>query len=1328
MSIQAGKVAAVSGTVQAINPQTGEIRILLLGDEVFADEVIQTSLDGQATIDLNNGEVLTLGRDTDMVLDEDVLGSSIAPADVADAEALREAILAGNVDLENLEEPAAGDIAASSSANAGGENLVERLGSVGEVTSGFDTTGISTSTADRTFVEGVAVNEPPVAADDIAALNEDASQVIDVLANDTDLDGDTLTVVAVTQPENGSVVINPDGTVTYTPFQDYNGSDSFTYTIEDGNGGTDTALVSVTVNPQNDPPVAVDDVASLDEDSSKVIDVLSNDTDLDGDTLSVQSVTQPENGSVVINPDGTVTYTPIANYNGTDSFTYVVEDGNGGTDTALVTLTINPQNDEPVAVADIATLDEDSSQVIDVLANDTDLDGDTLSVQSVTQPENGVVVINPDGTVTYTPIADYNGHDSFSYTMVDGNGGTDTTTVSVTVAPIVDIADDSVEVAEDTTTIINVLDNDTFEGTPVITSTTDPTHGSITINQNGTITYDPDPNYNGSDSFTYTVTSGGVTETATVNIDVTPVNDPPTIESEIEDQVLPEDFVSYQIDLNAAFADIETSDSNLSYSVVGNSNIGVSIVNGIATISQAVADWNGSETLTFTATDEGGLSVSQDVNFTVSPVVDIVGDSVDVVEDTPTIINMLNNDSFENVAAEVTSTTDATHGTVVLNPNGTVTYTPDADYYGSDSFTYTVTSGGVTETATVNIDVTPVNDPPTIESEIADQVLPEDFVSYQIDLNTAFADIETSDSNLTYSVSGNSNIGVSIINGIATISQAVADWNGSEVLTFTATDEGGLSVSQDVNFTVTPVVDIVGDSVEVDEDTPIIINVLNNDSFENVAAEVTSTTDATHGTVVLNPNGTVTYTPDADYYGSDSFTYTVTSGGVTETATVNINVTPVNDIPDVENVTLHTDNLIDDWIVAAMPVTLSEEGPNTLSWDLTNVPDLYSGGELVSVYVIDGMVVGEIGSGEDITRVFELSVDLNEGTEDAPQFVFKQFQDLIAGETIENIDFGNVSAGNTSVGGSYGFALLDLDGNLVATAEATGIGSKNTVNTNNSTMGVGNTFIDSGETLTIDFSQDSGTFTEGTGSNEITYDFVASGVQGMLVTLSAFDTDETATYSIYGKDADGNDVQLEGLTIDGSDSGAVTFEILSSDIPDAVYIDKVVFGSSEGSYQLDFDAITTVSVDEDVSMPIGYTVEDVDGDYDSGIFTVNLYGGEDGTSFAYVGDDNSHDVFDMGEPGSTATIENYDIANDTLEVSDVIEDTAEQVAANTLSEYLEFTAVDSDNDGQVDDTQILIDSNGESDAGGTITTVYIQDETLDETDIDDMKIDYQQDS
>ena len=247
------------------------------------------------------------------------------------------------------------------------------------------------------FSASVAANTPPVAVDDSGTANEDSGVSIDVVANDTDADGDILSVQSVTQGSNGSVVDNGDGTVTYTPDPDWNGVDTFGYTVGDGRGGTDTGMVTVTVTPVNDEPVAVDDSDSIAEDGSSTVDVVVNDSDVDGDILSVLSVTQGSNGSVTDNGDGTVTYTPDADWNGVDSFTYTVTDG-ALTDTATVTVTVAAVNDAPVAVDDSDGISEDGSSTVDVLANDSDVDGDILSVQSVTQGSNGLVTDNGDGT------------------------------------------------------------------------------------------------------------------------------------------------------------------------------------------------------------------------------------------------------------------------------------------------------------------------------------------------------------------------------------------------------------------------------------------------------------------------------------------------------------------------------------------------------------------------------------------------------------------------------------------------------------------------------------------------------------------------------------------------------------------------------------------------------------------------------------------------------------------------------------------------------------------------------------------------------------------
>ena len=394
----------------------------------------------------------------------------------------------------------------------------------------YDGAGNVTGTMEFENIEQVILPpEAPDAQDDTAETDEDTSVVIDVLANDSDPNGDPLEVTSATA-DNGTVTINPDGTITYEPDENFNGTDTITYTIDDGNGGTDTATVTVTVNPVNDDPEAADDTAETDEDTPVVIDVLDNDSDVDGDPLEVTSATA-DNGTVTINPDGTVTYEPDENFNGTDTITYEVSDGNGGTDTATVTVTVNPVNDDPEANDDTATVEEDGSTVIPVLDNDTDVDGDPLTVTDADAP-NGTVTINPDGTLTYEPDPDFTGEDTITYTVDDGNGGTDTATVTVTVTPVNDApeaADDTAETDEDTPVVIDVLDNDSDpDGDPLDVTGGTADNGTVTVNPDGTITYTPDENFNGTDTITYEVSDGnGGTDTATVTVTVNPVNDDP---------------------------------------------------------------------------------------------------------------------------------------------------------------------------------------------------------------------------------------------------------------------------------------------------------------------------------------------------------------------------------------------------------------------------------------------------------------------------------------------------------------------------------------------------------------------------------------------------------------------------------------------------------------------------------------------------------------------------------------------------------------------------------------------------------------------------------
>ncbi|ELB1484329.1 tandem-95 repeat protein [Vibrio parahaemolyticus] len=952
------------------------------------------------------------------------------------------------------------------------------------------------------------VNDAPTVENAIA--NQVLSEDFDTYTIDlNEVFKDTDSSLEFSVSGNNSIQISiVNGVATISPTADWNGSEALTFTATDPSGESVSQTVNFTVAPVAD---IVADKATVVEDTSTIIKVLGNDTFEGTDkVVSLDADNGSKNGTVIVNNDGTVIYTPDDNYVGKDTFTYVVTSG-GVSESTTVEVNVTPVNDAPVAKDDTAITDEDTPVTIDVLSNDTDVDGDKLSIQSATVPEAQGKVEIVDGKLVFTPAENFNGDAEITYTVTDGQL-TDEAKVTVTVNPVNDAPTIKVDAVESITE--NAVSTDTVVATLTVRDTDTPEDrltvslennsngyfvlvgNEVKLTQAGVDAVNNDE-LNLKDLTISASVSDGVNPTASDSdsLVVNRVNDAPTVENAIADQVLSEDFDTYTIDLNEVFKD---SDSSLEFSVSGNDNIQISIVNGVATITPT-ADWNGSETLTFTATDPSGESVSQTVDFTVAPVVDIEADSADVVEDTPTIINVLGNDTFEgkDKVVSLDAENGPKNGTVIVNNDGTVTYTPDDNYVGKDTFTYVVTSGGVSESTTVEVNVTPVNDAPvakddtaitdedtpvtidvlpndtdvdgdklsiesasvpkeqgtvevvngklvftpaenfngdaeitytvtdgqltdeakvtvtvnpvndaptikvdavegitedavsidtvvatltvrdtdtpedqltvslennsngyfvlvgnevkltqvgvdavnndelnlkdltisasvsdgvnptasdsdslivtrvndapTVENAIADQELAEDFASYTIDLNDTFKD---SDSALNFSVSGNSNVLVSIENGIATISPT-ADWDGSETLTFTATDPSGESVSQTVNFTVTPVADIVADKATVVEDTPTIIKVLGNDTFEgkDKVVSLDAENGPKNGTVIVNNDGTVTYTPDDNYVGKDTFTYVVTSGGVSESTTVTVNVTPVNDKPESEDFT-----------------------------------------------------------------------------------------------------------------------------------------------------------------------------------------------------------------------------------------------------------------------------------------------------------------------------------------------------------------------------------------------------------------------------------------
>lgn len=276
-----------------------------------------------------------------------------------------------------------------------------------------------------------------IAVDDNWTTTEENPALGNVTTNDLLAATATPTVLVATQPANGTAQCTTAGLCSYTPNLNFNGVDSFTYLIEDGLGANDNGTVTITVGPVNDAPTAQNDSITTEEGVPGSTNVLANDSDIDGDSLTVIGQAQGDNGSVACTGAGVCTYTPNAGFVGSDSFSYTISDGNGATDTAIVNVTVTesttpPVNNPPVAVDDTGTSTDGAAANVSVLANDTDADGDTLTVTGSTQPANGTVNCT-SSACTYTPNAGFEGTDTFTYTVSDGKGGTDTATVTITV-------------------------------------------------------------------------------------------------------------------------------------------------------------------------------------------------------------------------------------------------------------------------------------------------------------------------------------------------------------------------------------------------------------------------------------------------------------------------------------------------------------------------------------------------------------------------------------------------------------------------------------------------------------------------------------------------------------------------------------------------------------------------------------------------------------------------------------------------------------------------------------------------------------------------------
>jgi uncharacterized protein (TIGR03382 family) len=783
---------------------------------------------------------------------------------------------------------------------------------VSDGNSGFDTATVT--------VVVTPENDAPNANDDTFMVAEDSgATVLDVLANDTVVPdvGESLTVRSVTQPANGTVTL-VGGVVRYRPPANFSGPTTFTYTVSDGNGGFDTATVTVTVTETNDPPVANNDTLMVAEDSgATVVDVLANDSSAPdtGETLTVTAVTQPANGTATL-AGGEVSFTPAPNFFGTTVFTYTIFDGRGATGTAMVTVTVTPVNDAPNANDDSYTVAENSgATVLDVLINDTfapDV-GETLTVAAVTQPANGTVTLSA-GVVRFTPNANFSGTTTFTYTVSDGNGGSDTATVTVEVRgsnnpPVAN--DDSFTVDEDSgATVLTVLTNDTTDAgeTLTITGVTQPAGGTVTFTVSD-VSFTPNANFSGTTTFTYTVSDGnGLNDSATVTVTVTPVNDAPNAND--DSFTVAEDSGGTVLDVLANDTIAPDTGETLTVTAVTQPGSGaVTLVGGVVRFTPA-ANFSGTVTFEYTLSDGNGGSDTATVTVVVTPVndaPDAVDDSFTVPEDrASTVLTVLTNDTFAPDVGEtltVTAVTQPANGTVTL-VGGLVRFTPAPNFFGTTTFTYTLSDGnGGSDSATVTVEVTPVNDAPNANDD-----------SFMVAVNSSsnvldvlVNDTIAPDTGETLTITGVTQPanGTVLFTATGVTFTPAAGFSGTTTFTYTISD------GSDATDTATVTVEVRGtnnppkaedDTFTVDEDSgATVLTVLANDTTAPDAGEtltVVSVTQPANGTVTL-VGGVVSFTPAPNFFGTTTFTYTVSDGNNgTDPATVTVTVTPVNDSPD----------------------------------------------------------------------------------------------------------------------------------------------------------------------------------------------------------------------------------------------------------------------------------------------------------------------------------------------------------------------------------------------------------------------------------------------
>jgi serine/threonine protein phosphatase PrpC/PKD repeat protein len=764
--------------------------------------------------------------------------------------------------------------------------------------------------------QDVTVFAPPLAVDDAVTLDEDTSTSINVLANDVYVNKPALTAVIISGPQHGTLVPIGGGVFTYTPAPNYFGVDSFTYQAQDGSIISNTATVSIAVNPVNDPPVAQNDVYNTPAQTTLNVGppgVLANDSDIDTplSALSVSLVGAPPPGNLALNSSGTgsFTYIPPSNLRGTFvEFTYQISDAPGSFDTAIVRINIGP-NTPPNAVDDVYSVSKGAAAItLNVLQNDTDANGDTLNITSNTPLNPNVGTLNRTGNnITYDPPNNISSDTTvtFTYTISDGFGGTATATVTINVknvnrAPVAcsDIPNPpgtcsgvTYTTPLDTPLTVpaaqGVLANDSDpDGDPLtailVSGATTTQGGTIALNPNGSFTYTPPSAvFNGNDTFTYRASDGErLSNIVTVRIAVA------AKVARDDSYTTPED-TTLHVPGTGGLPLVLSNDTDVNGDPMTAAQVGgpATAAGGSVTLNAdgsfiyaPPAGFNGTDSFQYRfssgmpAVNSNIATVTITVNGTnTAPVAndDSYTTAVDTTLDVPGTGGLpvvLSNDTDINGSPlTVTLVNDVSNGTLTFNADGSFSYTPLAGFTGTDTFTYQANDGALDSniaTVTIFVDIGG-NSPPT-----------------------AFDDFYTAGFNSTLAVPG----------------------------------PGSLPL-------------VIDNDSDPDGDTLTAVLFSGSITFQG-------------GVVTLNADGSFTYTPPFGFLGTDVFIYQVTDGTFySNPAYVIIDVSFIGNTPPVAN---------DDFYITPVNTPLTVPGTGGLPLLLSNDTDI-NGDVLTSSLVGSGI-------------------------------------------------------------------------------------------------------------------------------------------------------------------------------------------------------------------------------------------------------------------------------------------------------------------------------------------------------------------------------------